>query len=135
MKWTRAGAFKHQLTLWEDRGTGQTASGEHVPSWVAYANTWASIEPFTGKDFWFANQVAGAICSHVIKAYWRPNVKPQDVAVFRGRAFNVGYVFDLEELHREMHLYCTEDLKPVYRFILNSAGDPMTDANGFAILS
>lgn len=127
-QWTPPGKMRHQIFLQEDRGTAQTASGQHVDDWQTYATSWASVEPVTGRDFWNGQQVAEVVCSHVIKMYYRPNVKPQDRVIHKGRVFNVAYAHDLEEQQRELTLYCREDKKAVYvDVILDENNIPIPD--------
>lgn len=120
--------MRHQILLQEDRGTAQTTSGQHVDNWQTYATSWASVEPVTGRDFWQGQQVAQVTCSHIIKMYYRPNVKPQDRVIHKGRVFNIEYAHDLEEQQRELNLFCMEDKKAVYtEVILDENNVPILD--------
>ena len=120
----------------EDRGTDQSSSGQHVDDWQTYATSWASVEPVTGRDFWQGQQVAEVTCSHIIKMYYRPNVKPQDRVIFKGRVFNIAYAHDLEEQERELNLFCMEDKKAVYETaIVDMDSVLVTELGGLKVTS
>lgn len=110
-----AGRLTQRAQLQRDGGTGQSASGQHAEGWGTYAETWAAVEPLTGREYWQAQQ-AQATVTHQVTIRYRPGVLRTDRLLVKvagrswkdARVLNVEAVRDIEERHEWLVLLCVE---------------------------
>lgn len=114
-----AGNLRRRITL-QRRIPGQDAYGQGKEAWKDVAAVWADIEPVSGREI-MLGQAVGAEVAHKIIIRYRGDVTPAMRAIYRGRAYHITSVIDVEARHIAMHLLCSEGL-------IDSAPQSYTDA-------
>jgi SPP1 family predicted phage head-tail adaptor len=106
----RAGKLRHLVTI-QQKVAGspdQTAEGAPDSDWSAVAsNVWAVVEPLSGRELFAAQQFASEVTTR-IRIRYRSGITAAMRVVFESRNYNVRYVMDPDERHKELHLLCTQ---------------------------
>lgn len=68
----RVGRLRQRIVL-QQRADVVSAEGEVIPSWTDLAETPASIEPVSGREYFAAQQVNSEVTARII-IRWRPGV-------------------------------------------------------------
>lgn len=71
--------------------------------------TWAKIHPVAGKQFWEAQQV-GATATHEVYIRYRKGITADMIIEYKGRIFDIVYIFDMEEAERFIRILAKERL-------------------------
>lgn len=104
----QAGKLRHRIEIQKRQTGGVDAFGGRSEGWSFVAKAWASIEPQTGRQLEFARQFTATV-SHKITMRYVPGLSPAMRVKFGSRIFEINGVIDLEERHREINLFCTEN--------------------------
>lgn len=81
--------------------------------WATQATVWAGVEPLSGRELVYAGQVA-ADATHQVKVRFYKGLTPRmrflyvDDVTGVSRLFNIVFVKDLNERHKEMQCFCQE---------------------------
>lgn len=81
--------------------------------WTAQGTVWASIEPLSGRELVYANQVA-ADATHLVTVRYFQGLAERmrfvyaDDRTAQTRYFNISFVKDVEERHIQQQCYCQE---------------------------
>ena len=107
-----AGRLRHKVDI-EQLVAGspnQTAEGAPDESWAVYLNDiWASVEPLSGRELFSAQEHHSEVTVRV-RVRYRTGITAKMRVVFESKNYNILYVLDPEERHRELQLLCTEGL-------------------------
>lgn len=71
--------------------------------------TWAKIHPVAGKQFWEAQSV-GATVTHEVYIRYRNDINANMIIEYKGRIFEIVYIFDIDEAERFMRILAKERL-------------------------
>jgi len=85
----------------------QDSHGQAIETWTLFAETWMSIRPLTGREFFAAAQLQGEVTARAYTRYI-PGLVPKMRIVHDGKVWNIRYVFDLELRNIAMELLLTE---------------------------
>jgi SPP1 family predicted phage head-tail adaptor len=120
------GNLRHRITIQENRYQRdeanlqvRDASGAPVDEWVDVRTCWASMEPLSGREYFAAAQVQAEQVTRFRIRYprfhiWQGmRVKYLDSVLIAVRYFNIQAVIDPNEMHIEMLLMTTEQIKPL----------------------
>ncbi len=86
---------------------GEDARGDEKPVFEDFARVWVSIEPLTGRELQFAQQMHGNV-SHKISMRYIAGVNKRTYGVWNGRTFQFGPPLSTEETQSEYTFYATE---------------------------
>lgn len=75
--------------------------------WQNFITIPASVEPISGREFILLQNTNSELKVR-IKTWYYPGVTNAMRVVYGNRIFNIQSIIDYKELHREMHLMCTE---------------------------
>lgn len=98
--------MRHKITI-KQPGTTQNAFGEQIETWSDVVTCWASIEPLIGKEFFAAKQINSEV-SIKIRMHYYAGLKPNMIAVYGTRTFEIISVINYKEQNRETLLMCKE---------------------------
>ena len=100
-----AGALDQRIVI--ERRTGATNDwGEPLPdSWLPIVQTWAHVQPLTGRDFIAAQAAMSEVKLKIIMRY-RPGITPADRVSHNGQVHAIEAVIDVHSSRRELHLMC-----------------------------
>jgi len=102
----RIGELRHRITI-QQQSSIQDGYGQPVSSWIDVATPWSSIEPLSGREFFAAQQVNSETTTR-IKIRYLAGVVSKMRVVYGLKIYDILYVIDPEERHREMQLMCKE---------------------------
>lgn len=103
-----AGALRHRVTI-QKKSVTRNSYGEEVVTWVTHCQAWASIEPLQGREFIEA-RLAQAEVTDRIKIRYQAGIRPEMRVLFGSRVYDIQAVMTIEEIHREIHMMCKEQI-------------------------
>lgn len=102
----RAGTLRHQIVI-QQPASVQNTRGEMVPGWTTFATIRCRVIPMTGNELESAQQILAKV-SHRIDARWHAGITPDMRVSYGTRYLDIGAIVNINELSREMQLYCIE---------------------------
>jgi SPP1 family predicted phage head-tail adaptor len=105
--------------------------GAPINNWVDIYTCWASMEPLSGKEYFAAAQVQAEQVTRFRIRYPRfqlwpgMRVKYRDLVLNADRYFDINAVIDQNEMHVEVFIMATEQIKP-----LAPAGSESSSSSG-----
>lgn len=105
-----AGRLRHPITIQTVTRTVLPSGLTEETSWADTYFLWASIEPISGRERFFADRVESDI-THRIRCRWPGDPITSEMRVVYGsRTFDIESVINKEERDIEYELMCTEVL-------------------------
>lgn len=111
----QAGKLRHKVTIQRQvaASPNQHSTGEPDEPWTAYlSDIWGAVEPLNGREL-FAAQEFHSEVSVRIRIRYREGITAAMRVLFDSRYYQILYVLDPEERHRELQLLCTQGIVPV----------------------
>jgi SPP1 family predicted phage head-tail adaptor len=103
----RAGLLRHKVEI-QEKATHRDSMGQEVVTWDAFGYAWASVEPLSGREQYYAQQ-RQASTTHKIKMRYQPGVKSYHRIKWGERFFDIDVPpLNTEERNIELILFCTE---------------------------
>lgn len=101
--------MRHRIALYRPAPSQEVDSaGDFLENFELVATVWGSIEPLSGNEFFFAQQVH-ATHTHTMVIRWRTDVSPRWRAVTHdGRTFELGHAADTEGRKRDLVILATQ---------------------------
>lgn len=100
----KAGRLDQRITIERFERT-QDTSGEPIYTWVPFMDTWAAVEPLTGREYIAAD--AGVSESTVrVRLRYRPGVTPEMRVSHGDVVYEITHVADVRSQGRELQLMC-----------------------------
>lgn len=132
------GNFRQRIMIQENQYQRDEANlqvrdsyGAPVDNWVDVRTCWASMEPLSGREYFAAAQVQAEQVTRFRIRYPRLQIWPgmrikyRDLVLDADRYFNIQAVIDQNEMHVELVLMTTEQVKP-----LTAAGSNSSSSSG-----
>jgi SPP1 family predicted phage head-tail adaptor len=92
----------------------QDAYGQPKKSWATVGTYWAKIRSPNGREATNAAQMKAEL-THVITVRW-PGISltlvPKMRYLYKGRAFNITWINNVDERNRQLDVYCQEVVSP-----------------------
>ena len=79
--------------------------GQPINDWLPIVQTWAHVQPLTGRDFIAAQAAMSEVKLKIIMRY-RPGITPADRVSHNGQVYGIEAVIDVHSSRRELHLMC-----------------------------
>lgn len=102
------GRLRHFVAVQQDAGT-RSASGDWAENWEALFNAHASIEPLSGSELYFANQVQDTLTHKVIMRY-DSRLQPKHRLVEGSNVYHIERVIDLGDRQEWVELLCHREV-------------------------
>jgi SPP1 family predicted phage head-tail adaptor len=102
----KAGKLRHSIII-QTRTDTADSYGEPIPAWSTFLETWASIDPISGREFFSSKEVKSEV-SHKVRIRWAEGITTQMRVLFGTRTFDIESVINIEERDRELLLMCVE---------------------------
>jgi SPP1 family predicted phage head-tail adaptor len=105
----KSGPLQKKVTF-ERRSSKLTSFGEAKDVWRPIAETWASIEPLSGREFFAALQTQSDVSVRIVCRYTQAvsTVKAQDRIVHKNTVYDIRHPpIDKDMRNREMQFMCT----------------------------
>jgi SPP1 family predicted phage head-tail adaptor len=113
-KWKPRGQMRRLITIQSvsvvPTEDGATAN-EGGSNTATVTQTWASIEPLSGREAWMAKAQQDT-STHRIRMPYQPGITPKMQAVYQGRVFKFTSVNNIDELNKEIEIMATEVVEP-----------------------
>ena len=100
----RAGALDQRIVI-ERLVEGYDELGQPINTWLPIVQTWAHVQPLTGRDFIAAQAAMSEVKLKIIMRY-RPGITPADRVSHGGQVYGIEAVIDVHSSRRELHLMC-----------------------------
>jgi SPP1 family predicted phage head-tail adaptor len=104
----KAGSLRHRVKIQQPVETVDSTGTTQV-KWVDVAETWASIEPLEGREFFAAKQINPEVQGR-IRIRYRDEITPKDRVVYNGREFDILAILNREERNIELELLVNEPI-------------------------
>jgi SPP1 family predicted phage head-tail adaptor len=107
----RAGRLRHRITLQQlvAGSPQQKATGEPDESWVDYLETWASVEPLSGRELFAAQEHHSEITTR-IRVRYRAGITAKMRVVFGQGIYNIHAILNREMRNIELELLCSQGM-------------------------
>ena len=109
-----AGKLRHRIAI-QRKTVEKNTYGEEVVVFVDRIQTWASIEPLSGREYYQANQTQSSV-DHRISMRYQSGIQTYDRVKFKSgetvRYFDILSVINLEERNITLELMCKEFTSP-----------------------
>lgn len=102
----RAGRLRHRITI-ENPVESPGAYNEARFIWQKLIDTWASVKPLQGREY-FASQQAQSEVTHEVMMRYCEGITPRSRVVFGERVFDIRGVINTDERCIELKLMCVE---------------------------
>ncbi|WP_273845725.1 phage head closure protein [Halalkalibacter alkalisediminis] len=101
-----SGKLNRRISIKEEKKIKDIGGGQTTQP-LPIADTWASINTLTGREFWQAQQMEAEV-SHKITIRYRKGIKRSQVVFYNERKFDIEYIFNRDEANKFLELYCLE---------------------------
>lgn len=102
----KIGDFRHRITFQEEVKTPDGYKG-HASQWKDMVTVWGSIEPISGREYFYAQQITAEV-THRINVRYRTDITTKMRAKFEERIFELTAIFDLKERREFLEILATE---------------------------
>ncbi len=100
------GELKRVITFKKNVGEDDWTTETTQPT---VCQTWAKITPVSGKQFWEAQSI-GATVTHEVYIRYREDINASMIIDYKGRIFDIVYIFDIDEAQKFMKILAKERL-------------------------
>jgi len=107
MKKARIGDMKHRITFQKPIKTPDGYKG-HTVSWQDVVTVWASVEPLTGREYFYAHQIKAEV-THGVKTRYRDDITVKMRIKHRDRVLGIESIIDLQERREVLEILCKEE--------------------------
>lgn len=101
------GKLRHRITFQEHLKTPDGYKG-HTVEWTNFATVWASVEPLSGREYFFSHQVKADV-THRVKIRYRDDITVKMRIKFGARALAIESILDIKERHEVLEILCREE--------------------------
>lgn len=102
----RSGNLKHKITF-ETSAQTQDDFGGFVDGFSVFTETYASITPVSGKEY-FASKQINAEVSHKIECRFISGITPSMRIVYGSRVFDIESVINIREENKTLQIMASE---------------------------
>jgi len=103
----KIGDMRHKITFQDSMKTPDGYKG-HTVEWTNFVTVWASIEPLSGREYFFSHQVKAEV-THRVKIRYRDDITVNMRIKFGTRVLAVESILDLKERHEVLEILCREE--------------------------
>lgn len=101
------GEMRHRITLQQPIETPDGHKG-HTVKWQDLATLWASVEPLSGREYFYSHQIKAEI-THRVKIRYRENITTKMRIKHRDRVLAIESILDLKERRQILEILCREE--------------------------
>lgn len=106
MKKIEIGAMRHRITFQKPIETPDGHKG-HTVQWQDVITVWASVEPLSGREYFYAHQVQAEV-THRVKTRYRTDITTKMRIKHRDRVLEIESIIDLKERREVLEILCKE---------------------------
>lgn len=105
----RTGLLRHRVTIQKPISTANDDYGAPIIIWEKVLDTWASVEPLSGREYFDAQQV-NADVTHKASMRYQFGIDSTMRILLGSRMLLILEVLNTEERSRELTLMCREEV-------------------------
>lgn len=106
MKKIEIGAMRHRITFQQPIKTPDGHKG-HTVAWQDMVTVWASVEPLSGREYFYSHQIKAEL-THRVKTRYREDITVKMRIKHRDRVLEIESIIDKKEKHEELEILCRE---------------------------
>lgn len=91
----KIGDLRHRITFQKPLKTSDGYKG-HTVKWQDVVTVWASIEPLTGREYFYAHQIKNEV-SHRVRIRYRTDITNEMRIKHGEKIFEIESIIDLKE--------------------------------------
>jgi len=110
MKNISIGDLRHRITFQECQKTPDGHGGFDVAGWSDVVTVWAGIEPISGREYFYAQQIKAEV-THKVRIRYRTGITEEMRIKYGERILEIEAVRDLNEQHKVIEIFCREGKK------------------------
>ena len=103
----KTGDMRHRITFQKPIETPDGHKG-HTVSWQNVVTVWASVEPLTGREYFYSHQIKAEV-SHRVKTRYRTDITVKMRGKFGERILAIESILDKKERREELEILCREE--------------------------
>jgi len=103
----KIGDMRHRITFQKPVETPNGHKG-HTVSWQDLVTVWASVEPLSGREYFYSHQIKAEI-THRVKIRYREDITVKMRIKHRGRNLAIESILDKKERREELEILCREE--------------------------
>lgn len=107
MKKIEIGTMRHRITFQRPVKTPDGYKG-HTVQWQDVVTVWASVEPLSGREYFYSHQIKAEV-THRVKMRYREDITVKMRIKHRDRVLEIESVIDLKERHETLEILCKEE--------------------------
>jgi len=104
---TDIGAMRHRITFQQPIETPDGHKG-HTVKWQNVVTVWASVEPLTGREYFFSHQIKAEV-THRVRTRYREDITTKMRGKLGERILAIESILDLKEAHKTLEILCREE--------------------------
>lgn len=101
------GDLRHRITFQEPVKIPDGHAG-HTVSWQDFVTVWASVEPLSGREYFYAHQIKNEV-SHRVKVRHREDLSEEMRIKWNGRIMKIESIIDPKAGRRILEILCREE--------------------------
>ncbi len=105
----KIGDMRHRITFQSGAEIEDEHHG-HTIQWNNIATVWAKVDPVSGNEFYYSQQLKNTI-THKITIRYRNDINVEMRIIFETRVMKIESMINLEEGNRFILLRCEEEMK------------------------
>jgi len=98
--------FRHRISFEKEAKVPDGHKG-FVVTWQTVCEVWASVDPLSGREYFYAQQIQNTI-SHRIRIRYRADITEAMRIKHAGRYFSIESIIDMGERREFLELRCQE---------------------------
>lgn len=103
----KIGDMRHRITFQEEVKTPDSHKGFTV-GWRDLVSVWASVEPLSGREYFYSQQIKADI-THRVKLRYRADITVKMRIKHRNRNLAIESILDKKERREELEILCREE--------------------------
>lgn len=103
----KIGNLRHRITFQQSIETPDGHKG-HTVKWQDIVTVWASVEPLSGREYFYSHQIKAEV-THRVKMRYKEGITPKMRIKYRDRILKMESILDLKERHEVLEILCREE--------------------------
>ncbi|MBA7647338.1 hypothetical protein ES703_55110 [subsurface metagenome] len=102
----KTGDMRHRITFQQPIEKPDEHKG-HTVEWANVVTAWASVEPLSGREYFYSHQIKAEV-THRVKTRYREDITIKMRIKHRDRVLEIESIIDLKERREELEILCRE---------------------------
>jgi len=102
----KIGDMRHRITFQQPIKTPDGHKG-HTVKWQDVVTVWASVEPLSGREYFYSHQIKAEV-THRVKIRYREDIIVKMRIKHLDRVLEIESILDKKERHEVLEILCRE---------------------------